>query len=108
MPSLTVGPSRLCSVNYSWMGFSAVPLRNAVVFYPSTSVFRPPKYGLVSWPSLNGLVSFPVKVPVVAMDLRLVFVFFFGDGMSGIRIDLSRGAVSHRPVHHLYICLGET
>ena len=103
MPSLTFGPSRLGSVNYSWMGFSAVPLRNAVVFSPSTSVFRPPKYGLVSWPSLNGLVSFPVIVPVVVMDLRRVFVFF-GDGVSGIRIDLSRGAVFHRPVLHLYIC----
>ena len=74
MPSLTFRPSRLGSVNYIWMGLSAVPLRNAVVFSPSTSVFRPPKYGLVSWPSLNGLVSFPVIVPVMVVDLRQVSV----------------------------------
>ena len=103
MPSLTFGPSRLGSVKYSCMGFSVVPLRNAVVFSPSTSVFHPPKFGLVSWPSLNGLVSFPVIIPVVVMDLPRVFVFF-GDGALGIRIDLSRGAVFHRPVLHLYIC----
>ena len=85
MPSLTFGPSGFGSVNYSWMGFSAVPLRNAVVFSSSTSVFRPPKYGLVSWPSLNGLVSF--RVIVMVMDLRRVFVILV-TGFREIRMDL--------------------
>ena len=66
-PSLTFGLSRLRSVNYSWKGFSAVPLRNVVLFSLSTSVFRPPKYGLVTWLTLNGLVSFPVMVLVLVI-----------------------------------------
>ena len=74
-----------------------------MVFSPSTSVFRPPKYGLVSWPSLNGLVSFPVIVPVMVMDLRRVFVILV-TGCREFRTDLSRGAAFQRPVLHLYIC----
>ena len=54
---------------------------------PSTSVFRPPKYSLVSWPSLNGLVSFPVIVPVMVMDLRRVFVILV-TGCREVRMDL--------------------
>ena len=49
-------------------------------------------------------ISFPVIVPVVVMDLRRVFVFF-GDGVSGICIDPSRGAVFHRPVLHMYFIM---
>ena len=54
-----------------------------------------------------GLVSFPVIVLVVVMDLRRVFVILV-TGCREIRMDLSRGAAFHRLVLHLYICWGET